>query len=375
MPRKSLRPFDSAWTRWHASKLSAVTACKYRGFHEFIMETPAPILGITAFGQAVHYIFQRFLTRHRTSGRYPFTTPQKLIGAWGHFWYGAVKGEHLFGTRQKGVPLVNWADDNEPGVFYGLGIKVLRQFFETFDPIRQSPTPLMAERRFQFIWQGYTISGIIDLLCVEPDGVVIVDHKNGLHKPYLLESGVQITIYQLAYEKCIRPYLPGRPPLKSIRIHDYRSGCFQEAPLRTDREYGRLLSWLNEFSTYFRSVFTAQPITARGLELSTREMMDIRSGDISPRLPRGEHCTYCKHFIPCRAWELGQVPLARALYLEKHARQQDSLQPGQLRIPFSQQAVVSTGAESFRNAVAVSITLITPKAMPILLTSEISSLK
>src|SRR3989344_4681840 len=100
MPRKSLRPFDSAWTRWHASKLSAVTACKYRGFHEFIMRTPAPIVGITALGQAVHYLFQQFLARHRSSGRYPFTTPQKLVGAWGHFWWGAVKGEHLFGARQ-----------------------------------------------------------------------------------------------------------------------------------------------------------------------------------------------------------------------------------------------------------------------------------
>lgn len=364
MPSKNLRPFDSAWNRWHASKLSAVAACKYRGFHEFIMGTPAPIVGITAFGQAVHYLFQQFLTRHRSSGLYPFSTPQKLIGAWGHFWWGAAKGEHLFGTRQKGVQAVNWANDDEPGVFYGLGVKVLRQFFDTFDPIRQGFSPLLAEKRFQFDWQGYTISGAIDLLYAEPEGMVILDHKNGLYKPYLLESGLQLTIYQLAYEKCIRPRLPGRPPLKSIRIHDYRGGGFQEAPLRTDLEYGLLLTWLNEFSTYFRSVLTTQALATPGVELSTREMMDIRSGDVSPRLPRGEHCTYCNHFTACRAWELGQAPAAHVLYREKYARQRESLRPDQLRIPFPQQSIVRAGAASYRSAVAVCDTAAVQTVLP-----------
>lgn len=349
VPRRRLKKFDDAWLRWSASKLSAASACPLRAFYEIILEEPAQDIPIGALGKAIHYMFKLFLTPHPRTKRFPYGKEGAFLGIWSHFWWGAVNGRHGFGSRQEPPTAVRWENGDQPGQFYGLGVKILKQYHAEYGERRMDGVPRWAERRFVFTWHGFRISGIVDVLEIELDGAVLTDHKNRLYPAHLLETGIQMTLYQLAYERYFRAKIPGRPPLKAIRIHDYRSGKIQEAPLRPEREFGQLLSYLAYHAAYFEGVLTGRVReqllrpTIRSLDLD-----DVRCGDITPTLPRGDQCTYCKYFEPCRQRELQtHRPTTRQLYLERYGQQKQLLNPTQIPLPLAHRPLVLEGIRSY----------------------------
>lgn len=347
--RRRVKPAEAAWKRWSASKLTAATACPLRAFYEVILEEPTPNIPIACFGQALHYLFKLFLTPHRSTKRFPYSDVHTYEHVWKHFWWSAVRGAHGFGSRGEPPTQVAWAAADQPDHLFAQGMKILQQFHTNFSPLRTDGRPRWAEKRFLFTWHGFTLSGLLDLLELDPDGAIITDHKNGRYAPHLLETGLQMTMYQLAYEACFRRRMPGRPPLKAIRIHDYRSGIIQDAPLRPEREFGLLLAYLTHQAAYFEGVLTGRrPHPAVLPVMRALDWQDIERGDITPNLPRGDHCTYCRHFQPCRERELAlERPSSRAVFQAKHQLRLLELAPTLTFLPFTPLPVVTDGTLSY----------------------------
>lgn len=342
---------DDIWGRFSASKIGSLTACPLRGVFEFVLEEPGPLHPYTALGQVLHYVFYLFFRPHPQTKRYPYLTREALLGFWKGIWWGAVNQQYGFGGRRTPANQVAWEYEGQAGSLFGAGYKALDMFFDHFDPVRHDGRLHLVERRFKLRWHHVTLSGIVDRIDVEDDGAVLNDYKSKRYPDHLLETGVQMTLYQLAYEHCFRKTLPGQPPLKAIRIYDYRNGTFQEAPLRPAHEFGMLLQYLTESSAYLRGVFTGQsPSFEQLLTFKIYDPADIFHGDVSPKLPRGEHCTYCSYYRQCRQWELGQLPIARLLLRQKIDRHDLAHDPHQQRIPFDEQPVVQIGAASMETA-------------------------
>lgn len=366
----------------HASKLTAAIACPMRGFYEFILEKPAGTNPIAVFGQALHYLFKRFFTHHPSTKRFPYDDPKKLRGQWFIYWWSAVAASgaspaalqrwtdffrtceaagrkfhppqpHGFGSFSENPASVAWESDEQPDKLYLRGVGILTKFFNEFNSVRNDGTKRIVERRFSFSWHGLTLSGIIDRLDIEVDGVVLLDYKLDHYAPHLLETGIQLTIYQLAYEAYFRKKLPGRPPLKAIRIYSYQSGKMQEAPLRTPKEFGMLLAMLLEASSYYQQVLTGElPAPARHVIFRLFDPGDAARGDITPRLPRGDHCRYCLYFRECRAWENGEAPNARTLFQQKFAIQRALDTPRELPLPFDGVPAIERGSASYQAMLA-----------------------
>lgn len=308
---------------------------------------------MTALGQALHYVFYLFFRPHPRTGRFPYLKLAALEGTWKGLWWGAVdtdKGpaRHGFSGRHTPPQPVDWQFDGQAGVVFASGIKILRTFFENFDSVRHDGRRRWIERRFQMRWHGLTLSGIFDRLDIEDDSAVIVDYKSKHYPDYLLETGIQMTMYQLAYESLIRGSLPGQPPLKAIRIYDYRSGTYQDAPLRSAYEFGKLLRYLTETSMYLRGVYTGRlPTPEQMLEFDLYDPLDMIRGDTTPNHHiRGEHCNYCPFLKQCRQWERRELPTARLrLHQERHL-EDAARSPNQLRLPLNEHLLVQIGSQS-----------------------------
>ncbi len=168
----------------------------------------------------------------------------------------------------------------------------------------------------------------------------------GRYPNHIVQTGLQMTIYQLAWELYFRPRLPGNPALKSIRIYDYWTGKIQEIPLRNDHEIGMLLLYIVEASEYYRGVLTGIPPSSEVIKnFRFFKSDDILNGDITPRLPRDSHCNYCSHFNACREWELGKRPNARTVFKLAHRKELEKLEIVQMSL--LENHVVISGANSF----------------------------
>lgn len=352
MLRKHPRRPEDAWGRWSYSKLSAAAACPLRCFLEFILEESVAQNPISVFGQAMHYMFKLFFTPHKKTGRYPYGELSAFKGVWKGFWWSAVNSRHGFGGRREPPQNIAWEYKNEPGVLFAKGLKIIENFYDHFEVVRRDGIIRLPERRFIFFWHGLKISGLLDLLSIYRDGAIITDYKIGRYKEHLIETGPQITIYQLAYEMYFRERITDRPPLKAIQIFDYLSGNIQNAPIRAPHEFGILLDYLVEASEYYRAILTGQPLRQEIVpQLHHFNPEDMANSDISPRLPRGEHCTYCRHFTQCREWELGQRPPARIAFQEKHNLEIVSSFPSRLTLPFEKSVFFTEGKKSLSNQV------------------------
>ncbi len=351
MRRKRPEPPQTAYQRYSATKINALVDCPFRCFLDSILRIPAPLNPMAAFGQAIHEMARKRLTPDRRTKRCPYEEIGAFLGAWKGHWWGAVNGRHGFDGRRKPPQVVVWESEEQPGDLFGWGNKVLKIFHEKYVDLSHDGKKHFTEKDFTIPnWHGFTISGRIDRLDIEEDGVVIVDYKNGKYPTHLLETGFQMTIYQLAYEECLRRRIPGHPPLKEIQIYDYAHGKIQTAPLRGGHEFGILLTFLVEASEYLRAILTgSEPRKELVSEFKFFKEKDIICGDISPRLPRGNHCVYCSHFKECREWEFGRWPKPRELFLAKHELELAAFQPTQIRMPLSEDIFVVQGAQSFQN--------------------------
>jgi hypothetical protein len=126
-----------------------------------------------------------------------------------------------------------------------------------------------------------------------------------------------MTYYQLAYEEKFRRQRFWRVPLEGIKIYNYKSGTFQNAEIRSSHEFGLLLKYLQEASGYIYGVLHGHAPKTRSHLIFPNYERDMKNGDMTPRLPRGDHCGFCRHTVACRQWELGRRPKIRDLFAER----------------------------------------------------------
>lgn len=360
-------------------------ACPFRGFREWILEEVVPLYPISAFGQAIHYSFERFFKPHPRTRRYPFEDQQAFLGQWFMFWWTAAaasgasasalafwnewlekqqaerrtKGRkpfrppapHGFGSWSDPPDQISWRNDEQPLQLYRWGRQILRQFHDDFLLFRADGVRRLVERRFVFNWHGFTLSGYLDRTDLRPEGAVLTDYKLDLYPAPLLDTDLQFTLYQLAWLEYFRKKLPDWKPLSAIRLYNYRSRVFQEVPIREPREFGLLLAYLVEASAYYRGILTGE-LAEPSLLTTFRNFnpADLERGDTSPRLPRGDHCRYCPRFSSCRQWELGQqAKSARELFLDQHQQELSALQPTQLPLNLGELPLVRQGRHSIES--------------------------
>lgn len=390
--------------------------CPLRCFYEYILELPAPTNPEAAFGTALHYLFCNFFTLSRAKLKpgqqrdFHYLTKAELLGAWWSFWWSAVETSgatesgltrwldwcakkraeaqangkrfhkpkpHGFGAWSEPVDAVCWRTDDDPDKYFRYGQKVLSQFFDLHDPIRRDGRRRWAERAFSFTWGNVVFSGQIDRLDLEPGGAVVVDYKPSRYPLHLKLSGLQLTAYQRAYEECIRPNLPQpqTTPLKAIRIYSYWSGQYEDIPLRTDEEVGRMGYYLAETEAYFRGVLAGKaPDPFAFTSFVNFRWADLAAGTTTPRLPVGDHCTYCAFPQACAEYVRGDRPIARVAFHAKHDADVSRFTPDVQRLPFADSPIVRDTAAhvaalprlyaSLGEQLSLGMELPTPSAQP-----------
>ncbi len=347
---------EDMWLSFSASKLIDSVSCPLRGFLAYGLRLPRPYNAFAAHGTALHGMFEQFFTRARVNKKYPYEERAAFLNAWKYQWYGAVNGEFPFGKRglskkmkaAKWQPTpVQWDSSVQPHAMYHDGVRILTAFHDQFAPIRYDGTLRVAEQSFHFLWQGFVITGKVDRIDYEADGAVLTDYKPwGFHEFQRL-SDLQMTVYQLAYELYFRPKAPQHQPLKALRVYHYKQGAEQDIPLRTERDFGMLYAAIAETALYYQGVLTgrgAGMTVPRTFQLFRDD--DVERGDITPRLPRGRHCTYCSFLEQCVAWERGELPRSRDAFNAHWQNKIEQRSPGQERLDFGSAFMVKVGAGS-----------------------------
>lgn len=360
-PSHGRRPL-APWLKCNASVLTTATRCPLEAFYSFFLELPVPLSPYAAHGIALHEMFRKFLTSDARTKRFPYLTEDKFIGAWSGWWWAAVRPpepqaklrSHGYGGFSESWQPVVWENKDQPGELYGRGIKILKKFFAQYHDARHDGIKRIVERSFGTWFEGVKLTGRIDLIEFTSDGAIVTDYKPRRFSEPMRQTGIQPTFYQLAYEKFFRSHAPGRMPLIGLAIYDYGVGVKQDIPLRDGQEMGTLLQIVQEWSFYCRGVLTGvlvPPELEREFRLFNPN--DMLRGDITPRLPRGDHCKYCQFVDRCRRWEHGQLPTAREEYWMKLQSRTAVAQAAQLRVPFAELPVVQRGRTAFE---ALSVT-------------------
>jgi hypothetical protein len=349
-------PGPASFERVSASVLSASINCPAQAFWQYFLEWPVEFNPYNAHGIAIHEMFRRFNTPHRSTHRYPFLTVDKLVGAWSGWWWGAVKPpdpaypkkSHGFGSFREPWQPVRWYFPDQPGQLAGRGINIMKKYFAVFDPLRHDGRKMIVERSFGFTDEVLRLTGRLDLLMYTPDGAFLVDYKPHAFSEPMRLTGIQPTFYQIAYERVFRRHAPQRMPLVGMFIYDYSNGALQPLPLRDGHELGVVRKVIWEWHWYFRGVLTGIPVPEDILQqFETFNRTDILHGDITPKLPRGEHCRYCQFTTQCRDWEQGKLPTSRQLWYDKRQVDRDLRQPSQLRLPLSDHPVIARAHRDF----------------------------
>ena len=336
---KRKMPINRNWKRWSASKLGSALSCPLRCFFQSMLKIEAPSNAAAALGQGMHYMFERFYKPHKSTGRYPYQSLDKFKGAWKGFYWQAIKGKHGFSSMSSKPIEIKWRDKNHPGETFGLGNKILEVFFENNNKIRLDNTPRFVERRFSINWHEITISGIIDRIDLTKKGAIVLDYKPWNYSEYQRKSDIQMTIYQLAYEKYLQAKIGNNLPLHALQIYSYRSKekSIENIPLRSSHDFGLLYRYLRESLEYYRSILTDNSVRKEIVpEFKFFPEEDINKGDIFPKLPRGQHCTYCSYVKECIEWESGNHENARKLFDDKNNQIKNNLEPQQKILPFEE---------------------------------------
>lgn len=343
------QPTD-AWTRFSASKLSTFTSCPLRGALDYLIPEPAPLNPYAAHGIALHGSFERFFRAHPSTKRFPYDTPKKFIGAWFSVWNGAVNGEHGFKGKAKNpernpVQDVAWNYPEQSARMLQQGIPIVAKFHQSYHQHRHDGQYRRVEAGFGFDWEGLRVTGIIDRMEHHQDGARLVDYKSKDFHQHELVSGIQMTIYQLAYEQHFFSQRQWRRPLRSIEIYNYKSGTTQQVELRPTHEFGLLTRYLQETSNYVYGVLHKKlPKTHVHTVFRHYDPRDIERGDMTPRLPRSDHCGFCRHFLACRQWELGRRPSIHDLFQQRWNGTRP-LTLVQRRRPFRHDVIIQRGTK------------------------------
>jgi len=347
MPRHPGPKAEKIWNNTSYSKYTLLADCELKWLCQSVLKIPRFEIPYAILGTVGHNYFRKFFTPHPKTKRFPFEQKEKLIGSFKGAWWSAVSGKFGFEGWKSPPVKVQWEYPQQPAVLFNQGVKILSLFHENFVDVRQDGTPRIVERLYHFKLGELTIYAKLDRIDLEKDGAVITEYK-GTQPQFLIETGTQFTLYQMAYELCIRRKIKNHPPLKAIRVYFYGSGKIQEVPLRSAEEMARLTYLLFEASAYLKGVLTGclphPKLVPRFIQFNP---LNIISGDMPPNLPRRDHCKHCAYYQQCRDWEEGKLPTARQAFQKKFHQEAQAAQVTQQILPLGEIPIVVQMTDSF----------------------------
>lgn len=333
---------------WSASGATTALLCPARYFWETIIPEPHPENPWAAWGTALHYMFQLFFIPNRSTGRYPYQELDSFLGTWKGLWWGAVGQRNPYNSLEKydskrnrnrkrpNQPVeVAWSSDRQSSYMFHSGREVLAKFHRRYVLRRMDGVTRLVETRFSGLkWKGVRLNGVIDRLDIHPTGGLILDYKNSFHTRPDLEGGIQLTMYQVAYEFLrLSGKISGQVPLKGMFIFNYRRCEPQPAPLRSPEQIEQLYQSLLHLKFYWEAVLFGKQYPAELVgHLSPLSLQDMATGEASPIIPRGKHCDYCRAYRQCREWENKERPRARQAFAEYHQLRREATMPNQITL-------------------------------------------
>jgi hypothetical protein len=286
-----------AWRRWSKSKLQTLLRCPKE--FEYVYIHP-PIITIAehiskVFGKAIHRRLQMLFDKKGE----PYKSKKQYVDAWTGYWFGTTL-KVAYPLSEDGEDPIRWTscsgrDGDEPGMFYGSGVKILSQFWDVNAHFRKPhPQTPLVEKKFTVPIAGLTLEGVIDRINPVPEGppraVEIVDYKTGFTP--VTETDVWRDIQCTAYEYGVQRYrkLIFTPVKMTLQLLSRNEEI--DVPLRRRFNFDNLGELLSIAATSVQNMLAPESIQARDFfRLLNRWNVETTSRSF-PATP-GRHCNYC----------------------------------------------------------------------------------
>lgn len=206
-----------------ASKLNLYSKCPFAYYLERVRHLKVPQSSRLVFGSVIHRMLESFYEKNYKNeesfanagrGAWLFrTNPEEL----------AKRGEEIkwFGADKE-------AEKNERYILAALGKSILKDFYlKNKKEDKYIDRPLLVEARFNFSFDNFKITGIIDRIERENGIIKILDYKTNKNFPTKidLDRSDQLTIYDLATKKDPSlAFFLGKVKKTIVGIYHLRSG-------------------------------------------------------------------------------------------------------------------------------------------------------
>ena len=263
------------------------------------------------FGSVVHYMCEQFF-------KIRYKTRDSFVAAGKGYWMGVVHGEHGPSSFSPKVspPIEIEYGFSEPGMFFGMLINILKNFWDRNTYFRDKYTPLV-EKNFVIDLEGIKVRGVVDRVQETPTGSEIWDYKPYTPSPFTLEKDLQMTTYNVWH---IEEF--GVAPT-GLGIYNYMAKG-ETNPLtviepRGDKEIDRLVLLFVEAVEYVHGLITGDfPRPGRPQNLTSfREADMVRRNMQPPFVVSGYRCRGCESAPYCRQIESGELPTTLE-YIKEH---------------------------------------------------------
>lgn len=274
------------WAKWSPSRLDLLLfKCPLSFYFEYISGAKGTVKENLpkVFGGAIHHMLETFFTLKNG-----YKSVEKFINAWIYYWLGYTV-RTKYGTRLR----IKEPDDIQK--YLATGIQILKRFYVENMPYRSGELPKpKVEKRFDLIFKGHRINGIIDRIQPVENGLEIWDYKTGYKKPSGQElfHNAQLSFYNWAVLK-----LFGQDPVK-LRLQYLSSGEQFLVPIRTRDDYIQLGCWLDEATVYLKSILVPKTQNWKDFPFRWLNPEDIGRKHFSPR--PGSFCGYCDYDELCK---------------------------------------------------------------------------
>jgi|GEM_PF-922660 len=184
-----------------ATRIKAYRTCPRKYKYAYRDEIPSVITAAVAFGRVMH---QTLYALHM-QGMEQTSIPSVEDGF-------AIFDELWRTTLEQEQPLFLFGGASAQA-YWDLADDILRGYVKRQQHL---PPPVAVEFPFHLVWEGHTLTGVVDRIDDGDNGVTVVDYKTSQRKPTAqeLKEDLQLTLYALAVEQSL-----GRPVERIVHYH------------------------------------------------------------------------------------------------------------------------------------------------------------
>ena len=297
------------WKDWSESKLNLLFRCPLAFKLNYLERVAVPQSVEKVFGATIHYFLKRFFAL-----KYGYKSPESFSRSFVGFWKGVLEGRH--GPGGYNTPPVPLRFRRQKIDYFGLGIALLKQFYQENQSFLQGPNerPRYCETRLVFPFSGFRLTAILDRIQPEGGGETIYDYKTSVFQKSEIERAIdtQFTFYSLAYLKKF-----GQPPQRLALWYLRPQGSeIIAVPPRTTAHYQELSDKLQEASRFVQAALLPQQTSCLFAQKTFRYFC-------LPEMPHplflrrdGTHCRFCDFDKICLDYPLYEDPCNRKILRE-----------------------------------------------------------